>query len=775
MRHTRTLRLLFAAVVILAGAGVASAQTRTETQIAGWNVEGFIEPGLRFFIENPNGERTPGLADGKFEEYRDINQGLFLEGLRLRIFRPDESYSFQISGKDWGLHTQEFHLLGERLGQWQAGFDWDQMRHVYSTTAQSLYKVFNNNIFILPTNRPPLESWNSAPGWGCTPASVSRGSDDCDPGDGQISQQWYTGRVFFKLSPTPNLDLTAEYTRIFKDGQRPFGMAFGSPGGSFVELVQPIDQTIHEFRMRGTWASEMIQLQWGYTASVFVNGFNWVRADNPCNPAPSGICTAVGNTAQFGTSSLPPNNQAHTFNIAGGINLPMRTRVNSSLTYQIRLQDQDFQQQTYSNSLVLSNPSLVLPQKSLNGNVQSLLFNLDVTSRPLPAPVTFSLKYRLYDLMDNSDTPTFSAFIINDQNSISQGPERAGRYDFLRQNASLDGRWQIVPSTALTLGVGWEGWNRNRNWEVTNTNEAIAKAALDYTPYDWLLVRASYLPSFRRGNEYNTNAFLKNNADEPPGFPGAQNFEMRKFNEADRNRQAVNLTVLVTPNDRLSFSPTASYKFDDYIASGMQQNGNTPQRVTMGLQQVVGWNAGMDVNWAPTDRISFSTGYMHESNFQKQRSSVRNPLDSSLDWISNSTDTNDTFHASIKATILPQKLDFLFNGSYTYSLSRVEQYSPNATGSTVYVAGNPGDIAFRWPAFEDTYARLEAALQYHFTKSLSAKLFYVYESFTKHDWQTDTSTPFLGPGVSGTPIFLGNDQRNYWAQIIGVTLKYKFE
>lgn len=772
MRKTGKARVLIAALVILAGAGVASAQTKTETQIAGWNVEGYIEPGLRFLIENPNGERTPGLADGKFEEYRDINQGLYLEGLRLRFFRPDESYSFEISGKDWGLHTQEFRLLGERLGQWQAGFDWDQMRHVYSTTSQSLYKEFGGNVFKMPATRPSPFTWNSAPPWGCTPSSVPLGSNDCD---GQIAQQWYTGRVFFKLSPTPNVDLIAEYTRIHKDGQRPFGMAFGSPGGSFAELVQPIDQTIHEFKMRGTWVSQMAQLQWGYTASVFVNGFNWVRADNPCNPGAPAPCPAVGNTAQFGTTSLPPNNQAHTFNIAGGLNLPLRTRVNSSFTYQIRLQNQDFEQQTYSNGLVAANPSLRLPQSSLNGNVQTILYNLDITSRPLPLPVTFSLKYRLYNLMDFSDTPTFSAFIINDQNAISQGPERAGRYDFLRQNADLGARYQIAPSTALTLGVGWENYNRNRNWEVTQSDEANAKAAVDYTPNDWLLVRASYTPSFRRGNAYNTNAFLKNNADEPPGFQGAQNFELRKFSEGDRNRQKVDLLVMITPNDRLSITPSAGYKYDDYIASGMHQNGLTPNEVTMGLQQVVGWSAGMDVNWMPSDRLTFSVGYVHESNFQKQRSSVRNPSNPALDWISNSTDTNDTFHASMKANILPQKLDFLFNGSYSFALSRVQQYSPNATGSTVYNANMPNSIAFRWPAFDDAYARLEAAMQYHFTKSLSAKLYYVYESFTKHDWQTDTSQPFLGASVTGAPMFLGNDQRNYWAQILGVTLKYKFE
>ena len=60
-------------------------------------------------------------------------------------------------------------------------------------------------------------------------------------------------------------------------------------------------------------------------------------------------------------------------------------------------------------------------------------------------------------------------------------------------------------------------------------------------------------------------------------------------------------------------------------------------------------------------------------------------------------------------------------------------------------------------------------------KSLTGKLFYVYKSFTKRDWQTDTLTPFLGPSVSGSPIFLGIDRKDYWAQIVGVTLRYKFE
>jgi MtrB/PioB family decaheme-associated outer membrane protein len=757
MRMTRTGRFVLAALMALAAAAPASAQTDTKTQVGGWNIEGYWEAGVRFFAERPSEKQ-----EGKWLEYRDINQGLYLENLRLRIFRPDEKYSVEITGKDWGLKTQEFGVMAERLGVWQAGFEWDQMRHLYSTTASTLLNASGNEVFTLPRPRPRLESYNGLAGsWG------------------DIGVRWDTARMFFKLSPTPNLDLSSEYTRIHKDGERPFGMAMASPGGMFLELVQPIEQTIHDFRVRASWVTEQWQLQFGYTMSLFVNDVAFVRADNPCNPAPvpAGVCPAVGNTGQFGTTSLPPDNQAHTFSLAGGVNLPMRTRINANFTYSLRLQDEDFLPQTSSNGRPATTPSLFLPQKSLNGNVQVALFNLTATSRPLPAPVTFTAKYRLYDLMDFSDEPTFSAFIINDQNSITNGPRRAGRYDYMRQNADLDARWQIARPVALTLGTAWERWDRNKNWEVPETDEFFAKAALDVRPNDWLMARASYVPSFRRGSGYNTNAFGENNMNEPPtAFSGAANtWLVRKFNEGDRDRHLVNLMVQLTPTDTLSFSPTATYKNDNYIASGLFHEGAANNRAMLGLQEVVNWSAGMDVNWTPSDRLSFTTGYVHESNFQKQRSRANSAESPFLDWISDNTDTVDVYHASVKAVLIPKKLDLKIAGSYSYALGRVEQWYPNCTGSTICnttLVGASTNRAVPWPAFEDELMRIETQLQYHITRNWTAKLYHVFEAFTKYNWQTDTANPFL-PNVPA--VWLGNDPKNYTVHIVGATISYKFE
>jgi MtrB/PioB family decaheme-associated outer membrane protein len=511
--------------------------------------------------------------------------------------------------------------------------------------------------------------------------------------------------------------------------------------------------------------------------SVFVNDLNYVRADNPCQPAaaPFAPCAAgdVGTTKQFGTVSLAPNNMAHTFSLQGGVNLPLRTRISSNFTYGLRLQNDDFLPQTSTNGLVLSNPSLVLPQKSLHGNVQTILFNVNATSRPLPIPVTFSAKYRLYDLIDGSDVVKFSDFIVNDQNAVTRGPTFSQRFSYLRQNADLDGRWQIARPLALTLGTAWERWDRSDTREVPTTNEFFAKAALDATPTDWLMIRATYLPSFRRDNRYNTGALSQVESNSAPGEPG-QSFLLRKYDEGDRDRQRVDLMVQITPTETLTITPNASYRFDNYIASGLSHDSSARGQsgALLGLQEAVSWSAGMDVNWAPTERLSFAAGYVHESNFQKQRSRNRNPDDPALDWVSDNTDTIDTYHASMTTRLIPGKLDLKFAGNYSYALGRVETWNPNANGSTVYNAvANTNQVARPWPAFEDSLLRLEASLRWHFSQAWTASLNYAYEAFRKHDFRTDTINPFV---PNDSAVYLGNDVKNYEAHIFGVTLGYRF-
>ena len=735
MRNQGMVRLILAVFAVLAVGRPASAQV----QIGGLGVEGNVETGWRFFVDEP-----PESRQAKWEEYRDFPGGPFLGELHLRIFRPDESYSTEIRGSKWGQQDQEFSLRSGRLGLWEFGFDWDQIPHVFSTNARMLATETSRGVFTLPSPRPPLAAYNSG--------------RDLD----EISTRWDTARLSFRLTPTPDLELKAEYTRTKKDGDRPMSQAFGF---NFIEVLEPIDQTIHDARLQLAIAREQWQLQFGYTFSLFQNAENALISDNPFQATDTATASASGRT------SLPPDNVAHTFTLAGGANLPWwRTRVTSNFSYSFRLQNDDFLPNT-RNPLILAagGSDLVLPQKGLNGDIQIFLFNLNLTSRPLP-PLTLSAKYRLYDYNDASDVITFLAEVETDTTLVREA-RRAGRWSYRKQNADIDARWRIVQPVAFTLGAGWEGWHRNEHREVPDSDELFGKAVLDVTPLDWLMVKAKYTPSFRRISNYNTRAHQEHTvAEEEALASGGQSFLLRKFDEAERYRHRVDLLIPLTPTDTLTVTPTAGYRYDDYIDS------------TTGLQQETSWSAGMDITWMPHERVSLAAGYMYESIFQKQRSRSR-PVRTvageptafdfpDFDWISVNTDTIDTFHASAKAALIPKVLDWTFGASYSYALGRIETRNPVAPTSGT-AAEDFSAQAKPMPAFTDELIRLETALAYHFLKNWTAKLGYVFESFHKHDWRTDTLNPFIP--VAGNGIWLGNDPKDYTAHIIAATIGYRFK
>jgi len=712
-----------------------------EIQLGGYKLEGDIEVGSRYYIEEPSKSRKT-----KFEEYRDMTPGVVLDSLHLRFFSPDESYSAELYGSKWGYEDQNFGLTAERLGLWQFYFEWDQTPKVYSTNSRMLSTETDRGVFRLPTPRPPLFRHNSAP--------------EID----EISTRWDTAKLGFGYSITPDMEVNAEYTRIHKDGDKPFSLAFGGPGGNFLEVLEPVDQTIHDFRLKFSLARENYQIQIGYGLSVFKNEFDRVIADNPCfaNAAACGGTDGGAAAPRFGQISLPPDNVAHSFNIAAGVNLPMRTRLTANINYSLRLQNDDFLPHTVNPALA-ANPDLRLPQDSLNGNVQTVLVNLMATTRPLPK-LTLSAKYRYYDMFDVSDVITFNKTVQNDR-SITSEARRAGRWDYSKQNAEVGARYQLLPSVTVGTAVGWERWDRNFHREVEDSDEFFAKASVDVTPFDWLLVRGSYRPAFRRIAAYNSRAHSQHTVDEDATAAAqGQSILLRKFDEGERNEQRFDLQVQVTPFDGLSLTPTGSYRYDDYINS------------RLGLQEETSYSLGMDVTWNPHERVSFSAGYMHEHIDQKMRSRSRPVTGTTtfdfkdFEWVSSIIDSYDTFYAGLKVAIIPRVLEWSSGVNFAYSLGRLNTNNP-VTPASGTAAQDASATAQSFPATEDRLIRLDASLRYHFWKQWTATLGYAFESFRKNDWHTDGLRPFM-PGI--TSIWLGDDDRNYTAHIVGLRLGYRF-
>jgi hypothetical protein len=112
-----------------------------------------------------------------------------------------------------------------------------------------------------------------------------------------------------------------------------------------------------------------------------------------------------------------------------------------------------------------------------------------------------------------SDEIVFPGHVVSDRTLVTE-PRQAGRFEYTKQNAELQGRWQFRQPVAVALGGGWERWDRNDHREVPTSDEYFAKVAVDTTPVEWLLARLTYRPSFRRIDEYNTFAHLAHSVVE---------------------------------------------------------------------------------------------------------------------------------------------------------------------------------------------------------------------------------------------------------------------
>ena len=733
MRALRGTRLVVVvALAILTPMGSASAQV----SLGPVNLEGDVEAGVRLLPDGPSQANRQ-----KFEEYRDITQGAFLANLQLRIFTPDEKYSLAALGSKWGQQDQEFGLSLSRRGLWNLGFSWDETPHLYSTTARMLETEAARGVFTLPTPGPPLTAYN-----------FGRRLDE-------VGVRWDTAKFSFALTPTPDLELRADYTRIHKNGDRPIGMPFGGPGSNLLETLEPIDQTIHDLRLKANIAHHRWQLQLGYAFSMFDNGNRMVTAANPCfglsaavTAAPPGCGPDAGGAQPTGGVSLAPSNQAHTWNIAGGVNLPMNTRISANVAYGLRFQNASFPPQTVNPAIV--SPLLGLPGRSLDGTVATTLVSLQAVTRPL-RPLTLTAKYRYYDYDDLTKELQFSGRVLNDRVLLPENV-KALRPDYTKQNADLDARWRFGNPLAVTVGTGWERWSRNEKVrEVPTSDEYFGKLVIDYTPAEWLMAHLSYRPSVRRIDDYNTWAHYMSLHLDPittPALTGNQAPLLRKYDEGERNRQRIDLLLQIVPSERLSGTINAGWKSDDYIRS------------PLGLQQATSWSAGADITFVPFERVSVVAGYVREWIFEKQRSrSGADVADS--DWISDNADTIDTAHVGLKAT-LSEALDWTLGASYSTATGTVQ--TRNASGTAPSTTGT----AKRFPAFVDSLLRLDTVLRYRLRDNWTASLGYVYETFGQHDWRNDTINPFV-PAV-GSSIFLGSKIHGYDAHIVAITLGYRF-
>ena len=750
-------------------------------QLTGLDVEG----GYRFI----GGDRS----SAKFQEYRVLQESPFVDHARLSLETKDKKRYVEFFTFDPFKNDQSYNLRAGKYGDYELEIFWDQIPHVFSTTGRT---VFNTTI---ADNAAVLTLPPDAPRNNPTSAAVLTNFLNQRAAPVDLAFTTSKGGLKLKYNLTESLDLGVRYTYTEKDGTIPFGAGFGSPGGTIVELPAPVFNRTHVAEAKAQYARPGWNVGLGYTGSFFNQGIDNITFDNPLhNTSNTGPVTgppAIPALSAKGLTTMDPSNQAHNVFLTGGMSLPLRTRITGKFSYGWRLQDDPFVQHTVNPALqpfTQPGQSLELPRKSLDADIRTTLVTLNATSRPFTLPLTLSGGYRYFDYDDQTEELLFDTHVVRDLGAIVVDTTVNAPFSYTKHNAHLGAGYSLLSNLNLKLGYEWERWNRNpAHREVENSDEHTLKTSLDYSPLDWLLLRGAYRRGWRSVDEYRPQAHAAHVAQdiEDGVFTlnrQGQSVLGRKFDEADRTRDKVELLASITPLESLNFTVTYGLLHDDFDEARCQQStafvSPCPQQTSpLGLNESTGWSLGGDLAYSPFQWLSLFVNYTREE-FRYDQLSRSRPVTGTttfdfidFDWRSVNTDTIDTYGAGADVSLIPNRLNLKLTWSFSEADTIIRSFNPVTPTSGTAAQRNTA-TALNLPTDNTNLHTLIAALRYKLTKNWSLKGEYRWEQFRETNFQTDT---IVLTGLAGLPpttdVFLGAKfLQDYDAHIGAVTLRYSF-
>jgi MtrB/PioB family decaheme-associated outer membrane protein len=714
---------------LLAGAPPAQAdETRNPITLFldGVTVHGLIDAG---------GEpRSVDGQNGKFEEYRDIPDNAVINDIRLHGEHDERDYFADFRAEDAIQEDQRYRLRLGKYGKYEVDIEWDQVPHLLSTTGQSLFTEGPEGTFNLSdTIRGILAS---------DPAllpSVLDGAYGVS-----LAARRDTGRFRFRYTPHPGWETRLGYEVQRVRGAQPLdtanftSLSDGAPSpllASIVELPSPVDALTHTVTSNVEYHTRAWFLSLGHVSSLFDEQVNTLVWDNPFQ-----LVNEVGAGSQ-GRLTLAPNNQAHTLNLSGGANLPQRTRVTGTFAYGWMLQDDSFVPATINPTLAVA----PLPRASYDGNIQTILADVRLSSRPHDA-VTFNARYHYYDLDNQSPTVAFANYAIAD--AVVGAPRTSVPYAYSRQSAGADVVVRPLPLASMKTAFEYVLWHREHR-EVNNSQEYRVGPSLDLNPAKGLLLRAGYTHANRDPTEYNPYAVRET------GSRAIVNPLLRKFDEAEVDRDQVTTLLSITRFPAVDFTGTFTYGADDYSESSFGLLD--ADRLTYSLQ-----TAG-----TPHERLTLRGSYGYEDYTFHQGVGLGALGKAAFEG--RGRDTVDTWGAGAQALLVPGTVDLDLDYSLSLAVGRLR-----ASSSTESVTN--------FPNVNTHLQQFTARLNYKLTSRVTAQLGFAFERYTTNDFASQGMQPFMpsadGPKDALRPpsVYLGarNPDGDYNAYVGTVALRYQF-
>jgi len=727
----------------------------------------------------------------KLTEYRDLQDNLYVFNWSLGMLAPSGLF-LDMKGDNTGRSDQRLDLAAGRLGTWRFDVAWNEIPHLFSNKAQSVYTARSPGVLEAPERMViPFKKL-------ATVAADAPGVRESDLVVGEFAKafsrpvdlgiQTKTGAFGFRYTGVDRLDLSLEYTHRTKTGTRlGYGPIGDRPPRTLnIELPEPVDHRTGDLKLGAGFDGGSYQLRAEYLLSDFSNGVDDLVWQNVyVTPAEGATYEAWDRLiSASGRRPLAPDNRYHSATVIGGANLPRRSRLTASLSYGWLQQDRQLQPYSF-HSAALANPNL--PRSTADAGMSTLHFSGEYSIVPLPR-LNLRAFYRHFRL--ENDTPVsqwqyVTQDVSNLNGTVSYKNKRLSLpYAWDRQQAGLDATWRLGFWNS-TVGLGVERDDISREYREAGTSENMVRVNWRARPVQWLSLRTRYLHGERNGDTYNwavtRQSYWYAPADagadnDNPQFTFSSHPDMRRYDVIDRKRDRVDVTASLTPGSGYSVSATFGFKRDDFD-SGVTSiqplaDTNLPERTAstpgdqLGLLRSENRHVTGDVFYAPSDRVGLNAflgldrGEKLQRSLEYNENNKQNPsaiataelgpwTRAGSQWTAEFDDR--TRFGGVGATIDLVPGGALLSANYTLSISTIDidyqGFGVTNWDGTPFPSNH--QFAFSSPPTVRHESHVaDVRLELPLVRNAWIVLGYTYDYYQVKDWQQGDRAPWVEPVVS---------------------------
>lgn len=732
MRISRILSMVALALIPV----TASAQTApTRATI------GSIDFGLRG--TSVNGEPA------RYERYRDLGDGLFLQGIRIN--RQANGWILDFSGDHVGRRDQRFNGDVVRPGKFKGWAMWDQIPMLLSRTTRTLF----------------VEDFDEAPGVLTIDDTIQAQAQAAPSSMAQLfnnaavefdtKSRRYRGRGGFEYLATPELTVRSEVQYTDRQGTLPYGGSFGH--GGLVEFPAPIQHRLTDFDGSAEFSRNPLLLRAGYSGSFFHNDATTATFDNPFR------LVDIPTASSRGRLSFAPTNSFFSVNGMASVKLPRRSRASAYVSVGSLKDAGDSLMPLTVNS---ANTTAQVERSQVEGEARTTAVTLSFVSRPTRY-LDLNVQFRSYDY-DNR-TPVFSMTQrVSYDNAPSNlaSPVHTEPFGVVRN--TFDADFKVTPVSAASVGVGFSRLQEERSHRIfESTTDNVVRVIFDSVGTGMFSIRTKYEHAQRRGERIEHGELELAAINEQPG--------MRHFDIAPRDRDRVTILGSITPTAMLSLNASIAAGKDDYRLELPQTS--TPQESLFGLRDNSHRVYSVGVDAVPTELVTLGGSYSFERYNAISRSRQADPgvqfTDPTRNWSTEGTDRVHSVILSAGISEIADKISLQFSYDYNRARALYEYFTgalPDRTLPEEVVVTTTLPTPTGLPLVRSELGRGAVDLVYALTSEIGIGVSYWYEQYRVTDFTLDAEAN--QELVRGQALLLGYLYRPYTANTVWGRLIYRW-